>query len=29
MLQKKKKITEPEAKLYIAEVILALEYLHS
>lgn len=29
MLQKKKKIGEDEAKLYIAEVILALEFLHS
>ena len=29
VLAKKKKITEDEAKFYVAEVLLALEYLHS
>jgi serine/threonine protein kinase len=29
MLKKKKKLSEQEARIYIAEVILALEHLHS
>ncbi len=29
MLKKKRKLNENEAKIYISEVILALEYLHS
>lgn len=29
MLKKKKRLSEDEARFYIAEVILALEYLHS
>lgn len=29
MLKKKRKLSENEAKLYISEVILAIEYLHS
>jgi serine/threonine protein kinase len=29
MLKRKKRLSEQEAKVYIAEVILALEYLHN
>jgi serine/threonine protein kinase len=29
MLKRKKRLSEQEAKVYIAEVILALEYIHN